>query len=107
MWDLEHIYSYSGPYVLLSTKTLWGISQFLDNLLFIVFHYYGYIWWCLVLYSIIYMLLGVFFFNVQVAGSVHAITAVGPTVHCLVIDDIGYQIVPAKRFSLFNLSYGV
>ena len=58
-------------------------------------------------YSIVYMLLGFFFFNVQVAGSVHAITAVGPTMHCLVIDDIGYQIVPAKRFSLFNLSYGV
>jgi hypothetical protein len=65
-------------------------------------------WWCLVVYSIVpvYMLL-VFFFDRAGAGSVRAVAAVGPTVRCPVIDDVGYQLVAAKRFSLFYLGRGV
>ena len=53
---------YSGPRVLLPTKTSWAFSQFPDNSLFIVFRCCGYIWWCLVVYSIVYMLLVFFSF---------------------------------------------
>ncbi len=62
--------------VLLPTKTSQAFSQFPDGSSFIVFPYVfngvglspvlprcGYIWWCLVVYSIVYMLLGGFFFE--------------------------------------------
>src|SRR6266851_7215213 len=95
---------YSG-HVLLPTKTSRAFSQFPDNSLFIVFRFCGYIWWCL-MYSIVYMLL-VFFFDRVGAGSVRAVAAVGPTVRCPVIDDVGYQLVAAKRFTSFYLGRGV
>jgi hypothetical protein len=88
----------------LPTKTSRAFSQFLDNSLFIVFRCCGYIWWCLVMYSIVYMLLG-FFFDCAGAGSVRA--PVGPTVHCPVIDDVGYQLVAAKKLNSFYLGRGV
>ncbi len=59
---------YSGPRVLLPTKNSQAFSQFLDNSLFTVLPCgaqstlrCGYIWWCLVVYSIVYMLLVCFF----------------------------------------------
>jgi hypothetical protein len=42
----------------------------------------------------------VFFFDRAGAGSVRAVAAVGPTVRCPVIDDVGYQLVAAKRGSV-------
>ena|SRR6266851_5780880 len=62
-------YLTSGPHILLPTKTSRAFTQFPDNSLFIVFPCCGaqstlrcgHIWWCLVAYSIVYMLLGAFF----------------------------------------------
>jgi hypothetical protein len=71
---------YSGPRVLLPTKTSRTFSQFPDNSLFIVFRCCGYIWWCLVVYSIVYMLLVVFFLTVRVRAVLRAaVAAVGLT----------------------------
>src|SRR6266851_5378125 len=65
VWTQGMFLPYSG-HVLLPTKTLWAFSQFPDNSLFIVFHCCGYIWWCLVVYSIVYMLLVFFSLTVWV-----------------------------------------
>ena len=76
------------------TKTSRAFSQFPDNSPLIVFPCCGaqstlrcdYIWWCLVAYSCYWL----FFFDRVGAGSVRADAAVGPTVRCPVIDDVGY-----------------
>jgi hypothetical protein len=71
----------------------------------------GYIWWCLVVYSIMYTWLVFFFFflSVRVCGQLRTVNDVGPTVHCPVIDGMvcGLQLVAAIRFSLFYLGRGV
>ena len=86
---------HSGPRVLLPTKTSQAFSQFPDSSPSIVFPVslmawgsvchvvtiFGSVWWCTALCTCWY-----FVFERAGAGSLRAVTAVGPTVRCPVID---------------------
>jgi hypothetical protein len=84
LWDSGHVFTLQWCFPVVGLSLLCICS---------------YIWWCLVV--------GCFFFDRVGARSVRAVAAVGSTVRCPVIDDVGYQVVAANRFSSFYLGRGV
>ena len=84
LWDSGHIFTLQWCFPVVGLSLLCICS---------------YIWWWLVV--------GCFFFDRVGARSVRAVAAVGSTVRCPVIDDVGYQVVAANRFGSFYLGRGV